>query len=1038
MKSIRIGNDIRIEWPIVLSGDVSKLQDLDLTVEVRPSAKIIDTHNYADEIRNNDNKRLLFEKHETTVMMNGGLECRRDIGDGKEHCRPRPPRPCPPRPIPPAPVKLPYHIEDNTLIAMWTADRQFATGDYDIILYAHKNEGGQAVCDQYRFVRLVSHTAQADAPDDSGIEAVIAMQPVTLELSGLSAYEVAVINGFQGTEEDWLASLKKPAEDAAEELKQEIEQFKEDTKEELQADIKALGYYEDNPEFIRAYTDAEGKFLWGIRIDGSIEWAKGVPTPIQNALKELADKIKDLGGDKIEEVETALNEKIEALQDAIDVINASLKTLTDTFSYQDNPEFVNVVTDADGKVLFGIKADGKPYFPKNETYSVESNQEFLAAWLDAAGHVLFGLRQDGSTYVAKADFLDKIEEIRQLLEDNGIGDDELKQRVKALEETFSHQEDEEFAYVVTDAEGKVLFGIKTDGSVYIAKSEYIDAVKEIQGKITSLSDSVQPLTESFSIISNDEYSLLLLDKNNNIIFSIPKNTNTINIEKYSDVLDLSVLGQTIKGGYIEIQPDSYNAGTVPTVDASTELWGFPYSLKSEEQDRLRELLLRKNSLIRYIRLPLGFAYRGARNIDETTQLAKNTGERYTGQNEALKKMCEDIVSVGGGLAPEYWCPPPYWVTSGKYAGNGRNELSAGINILNGTIQSTPLSSIKSTYPEQYASRIDEFTDAIINDLEYLHENIAPVRMFGLQNEPEVTNSEYGSCGWDAQTYNDVLEVLVPKINSSEVLSTYNGEINKVLIHVGSTCDTNFKGVPSIFMQNHPEMIWGYSHHYFLFTQDSNDYTRNPYKNDIKGDRDNVIANEYEYFTITDDIKVKEWRCANNMAHIINDAVYGGAEVLMPIIHICKQIGQISTTSNTEGYAMLECNLQEGYGLAIDNINNPNHLGYGEFKINNMNFNAWSFFDDNLSVGATRIKNTPKEKANFTWCAFIDHGKLKIFVVNYGYNDIQFSLRFAEEHYYSFSVKEYSYYKRGEDREIIKGYCINSLIPAKTGICFIEV
>lgn len=497
MKSIRIGNDIRIEWPIVLSGDVSKLQDLDLTVEVRPSAKIIDTHNYADEIRNNDNKRLLFEKHETTVMMNGGLECRRDIGDGKEHCRPRPPRPCPPRPIPPAPVKLPYHIEDNTLIAMWTADRQFATGDYDIILYAHKNEGGQAVCDQYRFVRLVSHTAQADAPDDSGIEAVIAMQPVTLELSGLSAYEVAVINGFQGTEEEWLASLKKPAEDAAEELKQEIEQFKEDTKEELQADIKALGYYEDNPEFIRAYTDAEGKFLWGIRIDGSIEWAKGVPTPVQNALKELADKIKDLGGDKIEEVETALNEKIEALQDAIDVINASLKTLTDTFSYQDNPEFVNVVTDAEGKVLFGIKEDGKPYFPKNETYSVESNQEFLAAWLDAAGHVLFGLRQDGSTYVAKADFLDKIEEIRQLLEDNGIGDDELKQRVEALEETFTIISNDEWLHAVVDAEGKLLFGIKAENG-----------------------EVVIPKQDTYKVVSNDEWLAAWLDADNKVLFGV--------------------------------------------------------------------------------------------------------------------------------------------------------------------------------------------------------------------------------------------------------------------------------------------------------------------------------------------------------------------------------------------------------------------------------------------------------------------------------------------------------------------------------------
>lgn len=134
--------------------------------------------------------------------MNGGIAFRPDIGDGKEHCHPHRPKPAVPY------VKLPYHIEDNTLIAIWTADRQFAVGDYDIILYAHKNEGGQAVCDQYRFVRLVAHSAQADAPDDSGIEAVIAMQPVTLKLAGLSAYEVAVINGFNGTEEEWLESLK--------------------------------------------------------------------------------------------------------------------------------------------------------------------------------------------------------------------------------------------------------------------------------------------------------------------------------------------------------------------------------------------------------------------------------------------------------------------------------------------------------------------------------------------------------------------------------------------------------------------------------------------------------------------------------------------------------------------------------------------------------------------------------------------------------------------------------------------------------------
>lgn len=224
-----------------------------------------------------------------------------------------------------------------------------------------------------------------------------------------------------------------------------------------------FGTYTDNVEFIRAYTDSNGKFLWGIRVDGSIEWAKGVPTPIQNALKELADKIKDLGGDRIDDVETALNEKIEALQNAIDVINASLKTLTDTFSYQNSPEFINVVTDNEGKVLFGIKADGSPYYPNNEMYHVIQNDEYLAAWVDASG--------------------------------------------------------------------KLLFGIKTDGSIYIAKSEYIDAVKEIQGKIASLSDSVQPLTETFSIVSNDEWLHAIVDAEGKLLFGIKAENGEVYMPK---------------------------------------------------------------------------------------------------------------------------------------------------------------------------------------------------------------------------------------------------------------------------------------------------------------------------------------------------------------------------------------------------------------------------------------------------------------------------------------------------------------------------
>ncbi|WP_220152687.1 hypothetical protein, partial [Klebsiella michiganensis] len=78
-------------------------------------------------------------------------------------------------------------------------------------------------------------------------------------------------------------------------------------------------------------------------------------------------------------------------------------------------------------------------------------------------------------------------------------------------------------------------------------------------------------------------------------------------------LALSEKGQTYRGGYIEIQPDSFIGGTEPATDSTTELWGFPHSLTLSEQNRLRSMMLPGNGYgIHYIRLPLGFAYRGFR------------------------------------------------------------------------------------------------------------------------------------------------------------------------------------------------------------------------------------------------------------------------------------------------------------------------------------------------------------------------------------------------------------------------------------------
>ena len=193
---------------MILSGDVTRLRELELTVEVRPSRGVVDWHNYEET--------PTLHRHDHTVLMNGGVftsrgydrHCHEIDGYHHEmdrHCHGEEACHHAERPLP---VYLPFHISENKIIAMWTADRQFSTGEYDIILYARKDKGGQGVADQYRFVRLVSHSAQADMPCGGGVEAVIAMQPVTLELSGLSAYEVAVANGFTGTEKEWLLSLQ--------------------------------------------------------------------------------------------------------------------------------------------------------------------------------------------------------------------------------------------------------------------------------------------------------------------------------------------------------------------------------------------------------------------------------------------------------------------------------------------------------------------------------------------------------------------------------------------------------------------------------------------------------------------------------------------------------------------------------------------------------------------------------------------------------------------------------------------------------------
>lgn len=255
-----------------------------------------------------------------------------------------------------------------------------------------------------------------------------------------------------------------------------------------------------SPEFLKAIVDAEEHFLFGIQLDGSIEWSKGIPAPIRAKLQEIINQCKQDKTDLTKAINTAKEElaaSITALQEG-KVDKEEGKSLIEDevkecFRVISNDEFLMAVVDSDDRILFGIyRATGKPYYPLNEMYHVEQNEEFFALWLDTDNHVLLGIRRDGviigEIHAVNA-LKETIKEIQKDIQDDisslrdevGVIDSNLKE----LLDIFSLQENPEYLAVEKDAEGKVLSATYNDGSHYShnLKSETIDAkVDKKEGK----------------------------------------------------------------------------------------------------------------------------------------------------------------------------------------------------------------------------------------------------------------------------------------------------------------------------------------------------------------------------------------------------------------------------------------------------------------------------------------------------------------------------------------------------------------------------
>jgi hypothetical protein len=257
-------------------------------------------------------------------------------------------------------------------------------------------------------------------------------------------------------------------------------------------------------------------------------------------------------------------------------------------------------------------------------------------------------------------------------------------------------------------------------------------------------------------------------------------------------LDLTSTAQTIEGIGFELQCDSIQSDSGGIQESN--ITSILLDLTPAERKRLAQTIasVPGGSAFQSFRLALGLFHRGI------TADGKNFVERLPGNNVAIGQFITDAGIKG--ITPCYWSPAPYWkrVVIGGTTYNGSTTPvpdkvadPTGYNTyLRNMLQGGTLDAPdKASQPAAYAAWMSDFTNHVVQDVEYVHQNIGRVTKFCPQNEPGTTGSTapgtYPYCNWTGQLFYDFVAALVPKLRASSTLSTYNGSPNRIDIYIGS-------------------------------------------------------------------------------------------------------------------------------------------------------------------------------------------------------------------------------------------------------------
>ena len=377
----------------------------------------------------------------------------------------------------------------------------------------------------------------------------------------------------------------------------------------------------ESPEFLHYIVDAEDRFLFGIQLDGSIEWGKGIPAPIRTKLQEIITQCQQDKTDLLGSINT-----INGILNKTTIKDEAGEIQDTPFRVIENEEFIMTVVDSEDRVLFGFyRATGKPYYPLNEMYHVEQNEEFFALWQDAANHVLLGIRRDGQI-IGEIHAVNALKQVISQLQEDLTSLQEkvgtiIDSNLKELLDVFSLQENPEYLAVEKDADGKILSATNTDGSHYIhnAMSETIptefehiedpegrmEITTDAEGKVMSYRDSSGKKHEHDMEVTNLDVSNINLQGNS---------VNDIGEALKANDFKLDTPSDFSKDSYIELP--------IPRIAAQVRL--YAPKLPTTKQDDIEAEIEYNDKDGNYFRKPVVLNSQGSSSM---SYIDKKTGER---------------------------------------------------------------------------------------------------------------------------------------------------------------------------------------------------------------------------------------------------------------------------------------------------------------------------------------------------------------------------------------------------------------------------